>query len=161
MQEEVENRAVNLAITTTKLSLRTLISGIRAYLRHLEKKKQNALYQDDEIRGKMSVKELVQKDQGVTSLPIGDERLKDFDHIARKYGVDYAVIKDRTEIPPKYTVFFKARDTDVLNEIVKEYTAKELLREQRPSLKEKLKELAEKAKAIPAKLRHREQEHTL
>ena len=32
MQEEVENRTVNLAISTTKLTGRTIIAGIRKYL---------------------------------------------------------------------------------------------------------------------------------
>lgn len=161
MQEEVENRVVNLAITTTKLTLRTLVSGIRAYLRYAEQKKLDASYEDDAVRGKQTVKDLVQKDQGVTSIPIGDGRLKDFDHIARKYGVDYAVIKDKSETPVKYTVFFKARDTDVLNEIVRDYAAKELLRRERPSVRAMLKELREKLAAIPAKARHREQERSL
>jgi len=161
MQEEVENRVVNLAVTTTKLELRTLVSGIKAYLRYVEQKKRDASYVDDAVRGKQTVKELVKKDQGVTSIPIGDGRLKDFDHIARKYGVDYAVIKDKSETPVKYTVFFKARDTDVLNEIVKDYAAKELLRKERPSVRVMLKELREKLAAIPAKARHREQERSL
>ena len=71
------------------------------------------------------------------------------------------MIKDKNETPAKYTVFFKARDTDILNEIVKEYAAKELMREQRPSVRAVLKELREKLAGIPAKARHREQEHSL
>lgn len=39
MQEEVENRTVNLAISTTKLTGRTIIAGIRKYLQHREKVK--------------------------------------------------------------------------------------------------------------------------
>lgn len=31
MQEEVENRTVNLAITTTRLTVRTIIAGIRKF----------------------------------------------------------------------------------------------------------------------------------
>ena len=34
MQEEIENRTVNLAISTTRLSFRTLISAGRAYMNH-------------------------------------------------------------------------------------------------------------------------------
>ena len=161
MQEEVENRTINLASTTSKLTVRERVSGVKAYLRYVEQKKRDASYEDDTVRGKQTVKELVQKDQGVTSIPIGDKRLKDFDHIAAKYGVDYAVIKDKNEIPAKYTVFFKARDTDILNEIVKEYAAKELMREQRPSVRAVLKELREKLAGVPAKARHKEQEHSL
>ena len=30
---------------------------------------------------------------------------------AKKYGVDFAVVRDREKSPPVYTVFFKAKDT--------------------------------------------------
>ena len=43
MQEEVENRTVNLAISTTKLTGRTIIAGIRKYLQHREKVKMKRL----------------------------------------------------------------------------------------------------------------------
>ena len=39
MQEEVENRSVNLAITTTKLTARAICSGIRKYVQHRGKVK--------------------------------------------------------------------------------------------------------------------------
>ena len=32
MQEEVENRTVNLAVTTTRMTARAILSGIRTYL---------------------------------------------------------------------------------------------------------------------------------
>ena len=34
MQEEVENRTVNLAISTTKLTFRTIVNGYNAWKRH-------------------------------------------------------------------------------------------------------------------------------
>lgn len=34
MQEEVENRTVNLAISTTKLTARSLLNAFRAYMNH-------------------------------------------------------------------------------------------------------------------------------
>ena len=37
MQEEVENRTINLAISTTKLPGRSIVAGIRKYLQHREK----------------------------------------------------------------------------------------------------------------------------
>ena len=39
MQEEVENRTVNLAISTTKLTLRAIITGYRKYQSHHSKSK--------------------------------------------------------------------------------------------------------------------------
>ena len=34
MQEEVENRTVNLAISTTKLTFRAIVNGYNAWKRH-------------------------------------------------------------------------------------------------------------------------------
>ena len=63
--------------------------------------------------------------------------------------MDYAIKKDITENPPKYLVFFKARDADVLTQALKEYTASALgVRRSKGSL---LKELA-KYKALVAEL---------
>ena len=48
--------------------------------------------------------------QGVSNIEINDPSIRDFERIARKYGVDYAVKKDRSTSPPKYLIFFKGRD---------------------------------------------------
>ena len=58
MQEEVENRTVNLAISTTKLTGRTIIAGIRKYLQHREKVKMKKA-RDPAVHGKQSVKQLL------------------------------------------------------------------------------------------------------
>ena len=60
MQEEVENRTVNLAISTTKLTGRTIIAGIRKYLQHREKVKMKKA-RDPAVHGKQSVKQLFDK----------------------------------------------------------------------------------------------------
>jgi len=67
-----------------------------------------------ENKGKQTVKQLVGQGHGVTNIEISDKNIKDFESIARKYGVDFAVVKDSTEQPPKHLVFFKARDTDAI-----------------------------------------------
>lgn len=38
MQEEVENRTVNLAISTTKLTFRTIVNGYNSWKRHHQAK---------------------------------------------------------------------------------------------------------------------------
>lgn len=40
--------------------------------------------------------------------------------------------------PPKYLVFFKGRDTDVLNQVFKEYVGKQMKQKDKPSIMEKL-----------------------
>ena len=74
-------------------------------------KKQDKAPADYEHHGKQTVRELVGQGAGVSSIEMSDKNIKDFEGVARKYGVDFAVTKDKTTIPPKHIVFFKGRDT--------------------------------------------------
>ena len=68
----------------------------------------------------------------------------DYCKVAKKYGVDFAVVKDKNSEPPVYTVFFKAKDQDAITNVIKEYTAKKMLDPQKakPSVLAKLAEYA-------------------
>ena len=63
MQEEVENRTVNLAISTTRLTVRSIVAGIRKYMQHREKVKAGK-GRDPAVHGKQSVKKLLGQNQG-------------------------------------------------------------------------------------------------
>ena len=56
--------------------------------------------------------------------------------------------------PPRYYVFFKARDVDVMTAAFKEYTGKQLSKGKKPSIRKKLM-LAKERMA-----KHREREKT-
>ena len=161
MQEEIENRTVNLAITTTRLSARTLVTGIRLYLQHQRNAAIKKQAKVEGVHGKQSVKELIGQNQGVSRMPLGDASLRDFEREARKYGVDFAVTKDKSVSPPQYTVFFKAKDNDALQQIADSLMAKQLNAEKKPSILKQLEKLKALVASIPSKVRHREQEHTL
>ncbi len=45
----------------------------------------------------------------MTNIEITDANIKSFDKVARKYGIDYAVKKDKSVAPPKYLIFSKQR----------------------------------------------------
>lgn len=79
MQEEVENRTVNLAVTTTRMTARAILSGIRTYLYYHNHNRVNDPYK----HGKKSVKDLIGQGQGVESIEVGDESLRTFNRIAR------------------------------------------------------------------------------
>ena len=72
----------------------------------------------------MSVKELLKKDEGAKNIDIAELGIGDFKPIARRYGMDFAVVKSKYLDPPKYTVFFKARDADTIEKVMNEYSAK-------------------------------------
>ncbi len=112
--------------------------------------------------GKQSVKTLIRQGQGVTSIPLADEGMKDFQKIARKYGVDFAVVKDKNSEPPIYTVFFKAKDQDAITRILDDYAAKQI---KKPSVKKtsvlgKLKKFKEIVAAIPKKVAEKKKERS-
>ena len=81
--------------------------------------------------------------------------------IAKKYGVDYAIKKDRSVSPPKYLVFFKARDADALTAAFNEYSVKQMNRSQKPSVLKQLSRFKELAAGIPAKVRQKKLERDL
>lgn len=154
MQEEVENRTVNLMISTSRLTGRTLVAAFRRFAQRHARAKAGR----EEPHGKMSVKKLIRKDQGAQQIDIADTGIRDFQRILNKYGVDYAIRKDRAQEPPRYLVFFKAKDADALTSAFREYSAKLAHKEKRPSVLKALAHLKDLAKAAPSKVREKKQE---
>lgn len=152
MQEEIENRSVTLVISGAKLTGRVLKAAIAKYMAHCkEKKLEKARASPEKPTGKQTVKQLIGQNQGVSNIEITDTNIKSFERVARKYGVDFAVKKDRSVTPPKYLVFFKARDADALTAAFTEYTAKEVkhANKDKPSVLEQLRKLKAKVLALP------------
>ena len=152
MQEEIEQKTINLCLSTTRLTARTLLNAGRAYLRH---------QQGTGPHGKQSVKSLLRQNRGVSSLEIGSTGIRGFERYAKKYGIDYAIRKDTSEVPPRYLVFFKAPDAEAFNSAFKEYSASLLNKDKRPSVLARLQELVQAAAELPGKVRHKEQERGL
>ena len=165
MQEEVENRTLTLVVNGTKFTGRLFKAAICKYLAHCkEKKLQKQRSRDAPVKpqGKQTVKQLIGQNQGVSNIEITDPSIKEFEKIARKYGVDYAITKDQNVIPPKYTVFFKAKDADALTSAFEEFTNRKLKAKEKPSVLEQLNKLKELVAAIlPDKVRHKSQERDL
>ena len=159
MQEEVESRTVNLAISTSKLTARTIVSAVRMYLDHRRSKTPQKTA--EKTTGKQSVKELLGQGQGVSNIDISKTDLRGFESVARKYGIDYAIRKDASVDPPKYLVFFKAKDADAMTAAFNEYSQKALKKEDRPSVLHQLKKLKEIVAAIPGKVLNREKKREL
>ena len=152
MQEEIEHKTVNFAISTTKLSARTVLRAVKAAFR---------LYQSKTSQGKQSVRTLLRQNRGVSSVEISKTGIRGLERYAKKYGIDYAIRKDSSEVPPRYLIFFKAQDTDALNAAFKEYSASVLSKTERPSVLAKLHNLAQTIANLPDKVRHKEEERGL
>lgn len=175
MQEETTNKTVNLYIKGGRISADILKAAMRKYLKYLEdqvKKDENrrqirknekikAVARDKAERkiearrphGKQSMKNLMSYGNQLSNIRVTDNNIRSFDRIARKYSIDYSLIKDKGVNPPAYMVFFKAKDVDVMTAAFKEYAGLSLIKSKRPSLRKKLN------KAIQAvKGQHRERQ---
>ena len=124
MQEEVENRAVTLVISATKLTGRLLKTAILKYLAsRKEKRLQKARAAPEKPTGKQTVKQLIGQNQGVEQTALADrQEVKAFERYARQYGVDYAIHKGTSDSgKTRYLVFFKARDRAAIDQAMRAY----------------------------------------
>jgi len=133
MQEDIENRAVALAIKSVKLTGHGLKVAIAKYLAHRKEQKLHMA-----PIGRQTVKQLMRQGQSVSNIEITDGNIKSFQRVARKYSVNYALKKDTSGEIPKYLVFFKAKDADALTAAFQEYAAREIKREKKPTIQEQL-----------------------
>lgn len=158
MQEEIENRTVNLAISTTKLTARGIIRLAAKGLAYIKRKSREAALKNEKPDGRQTIQQLIGQNQGVTNIDISQTDLKGFEKYARKYGVDYAITKDKSVFPPKYLVFFKARDADAMTAAFNAYSAEVLAKSKRPSTLTKLHKLIDAVKSIPTKVTSRDKQ---
>ena len=135
MQEEVTRKTIALAIKTAKLDGKVLQAALRKLLQLYRKAR------DTPHRGRQTLKQLMRHGTGVSNIEITGENIKAFESTAKKYHIDFALKKDTTETPPRYLVFFKGRDADVLTAAFREFSKKKLDKERKPSVR---RDLAEK-----------------
>jgi predicted metal-dependent RNase len=135
MQEEVNERVVLVIKGGVTLSARALAKAMRKVL-ELRKHKNLSSHQKT---GKQNIKQLIGQNAGVSNIELTNSNIKSFDRTARKYGIDYAVKKDRLSTPPKYLVFFKSRDADAMTAAFTEFSKRTLRKEkQKQSVKKTL-----------------------
>ena len=161
MQEEVNEKTVALCVKGGKISAEILKTAMRKFLHSMEqarsekgKKRTRAPNQKKDVvsHGKQSIKKLQKGGSQLTNIEITEKNIKSFEKVARKYGVDYSLKKDKSVTPPRYLVIFRAKDVDTMTVAFKEYAGVSMKKEQRVSIRKKL----QLAKERVAKHRERE-----
>ena len=153
MQQEVEEKSIQLAVRASEISGRGMLRILMAIKHHLDAKRARSHLPEESKHGRQSVKELIGQGQGVTRVDLDKEGIRDFHKIAKKFGVDYAIIKDKSVVPPVYNVFFKAKDEDAINKVISAYTAKYLHKQHvKASVIDKLNKAKEVAKELGKKV---------
>jgi hypothetical protein len=148
VDDQISEKAVAFIIKGGKMTANTLAKAIKAFLDGTDKLgKELAAPKSMSGKGKQSVKQLTGQGVGLSNIEITDKNIKPFEGVARKYGVDFALKKDASEITPKWLVFFKSRDADAMTAAFKEFSAKQLRKTaEKPSIIEGMNDLKAKVK---------------
>ena len=134
MQEEITQRTVALSVEAGKLTARLLQQAMKKALEEMERQKK-----DPQLRhGKQTIRQLMKHGAGVSNIEITDQNIKAFSATAKKYGIDFALKKDASGEIPRYLVFFKGRDADAVTAAFREFSAKNLAQEKKPSIRKRL-----------------------
>ena len=153
---------MTLCINGGKISARILKNALVKLLRKMEQMKREQRQaartsrqqkEPVEYHGKQSMEKLMKQNCQITNIEVTDGNIKSFEKYARKYNIDFSLKKDTSVSPPRYYVFFKAKDKDQLQPAFKEFTAMTLDREKRPTIRERLAQAQEQTKT-----KHRERE---
>lgn len=163
MQDEVNEKTVSLCIRCGKVTANLLKAAMKKALTKMEQEKQKLQGQkqpkqdkeDKTYKGKQSMDKLMKQNVQLSNIEITDGNIKSFERVAKKYSVDFSLKKDVNADPPRYYVFFKARDADVMTAAFKEYTGQSLNKDKKPSVRKKLQQAISKSFK-----KHRELEKT-
>lgn len=136
-----------------------MAAAFKLYRQHRQNVKANKQAAANEKPvGEQTIDQLLGQNQGATNIEIEKTDLRGFKRYLDKYGIDYAITKDPSQVPPRYLVFFKARDGDAMTAAFKEYSASLLQKQKKPSILKQLNKLKQLVASMPAKVRQKSQE---
>ena len=149
IQEEVNEKIISICVNSGKMSARVLKEAMTKTLARLEReahRRQDRTAGNTAVyRGKQSMEKLKAQNVELSNIEITDGNIKSFEKCARKYSIDYCLKKDRNASPPRYYVFFKAKDVDAITAAFREYTGKLLKVNKKTSILKKLQLAKERA----------------
>ncbi len=116
VQDEVDQKMVTLTVSTSKFTAKVFYQCLDMHYKQLTNPE-----------GKQSLKHLKKKGEGIEQVDLDKENMKQFKKSARKYGVDFAVTKEKGSDPPLYHIHFKAPNEDCINSAIKD-TIEDLLK---------------------------------
>ena len=142
MQEEITQKTLGLCVEASKMTAQLLQQAMKKVLADMEKHKKNPPLR----HGKQTLRQLMKHNTGVSNIEITDQNIRAFSSTAKKYGLDFALKKDTSGEHTRYLVFFKGRDADVITAAFREFSAKNLAKEKKPSIRKRLTKAKEQAK---------------
>lgn len=158
MQEETTEKTISLCIKGAKVTEAVLKAALKKLVSEMNQQKSSIRRRSPVTRrGKQSLKQMMKEGSQLTNIEVTDNNIKSFERVARKYGIDYSLKKDSSTSPPRYLVFFRARDVDVMTAAFKEYAGISAEKEKKPKMS--IRKKLQIAKDRVAKHREREKSH--
>lgn len=178
MQEEVDEKTIALVINGGRITTNILKAALGKLVHDIEeagriktaerKEAQKERQVKKEAKknvyrpGKKSLNKLMEEGSDLTNIEITDSNIKSFEKVARKYGIQYSLKKDKSETPPKYIVFFRAKHSEVMKTAFKEYTDVVLPKSRKTSIRKRLQKAIDRtAHREREKVHERDREPTL
>lgn len=139
IDEEISRSTIAISVRASKLTARGLAYALGEAAKKIRK--------SQAPQGKQTVKQLLRHGGEASAIDLPG-RAKDFDRVARRWGVDYAI--KRVE-KGKYLLFFKAKQADAITGCFSEYSRRMVNRGQarRIPLREQLKRAQELVRDQP------------
>lgn len=150
IQEQVNDKTIALSVKGARITGRLLAKAMQAFLKKVRDGPKAK-------HGEQTIKSLTKQGASLTNIEISGDNIGSFRKTARKYNVDFSLKRDDSETPPRWIVFFKAKDADALTAAFNEYSKVQMKVKDRPSMLQKLQKFKELSKALaaPAKNRNR------
>lgn len=145
MQEEVTQKVITLSVKMGKETARLTEAALKKALQEFLEAEKNPKIK----HGKQTMRQLTRQNTGISNIEITKDNIKSFERTAKKYGLDYSLKKIPGE-QPQYLIFFKGRDLDVMTSAFREFSAKKLNKDKKPSIRKNLEAAKVKAKTINA-----------
>ena len=139
IDEEISRSTIAISVRASKLTARGLAYALGEAAKKIRK--------SQAPQGKQTVKQLLRHGGEASAIDLPG-RVKDFDRVARRWGVDYAI--KRVE-KGKYLLLFKAKQADAITGCFSEYSRRMVNRGQarRIPLREQLKRAQELVRDQP------------
>ncbi len=167
MQEEVDEKTLALIISGGKITANILKNALLKVLQKMDEKNRIRETELREVKkelkvkteaqkanrpGKRSLNSMMRDGSQLSNIEVTDSNIRSFEKVARRYGITYSLKKDRSANPPKYLVFFRAKDVDVMTAAFREYTGISIPKERKLSIRNRLRD------AIARSVKRRERE---
>jgi len=130
LSETISNKSLAFTFKATELSFDVVISMLDKLLKEKTKEKV----------GKQSIKNLRKKGT-LQVVEVSDESLKKLQKDLRKYGVDYSILKNKTE-EKQYSLFFRNYDAELLNKVMETFLQKRFKKKE--SIADRIKRVIQK-----------------